>query len=247
LDNQIDILVQEIRRRPEVEKLLRFVVDRQRVPTPPEFASTYGVDPNNAEELKVHRELLGIHFNELQPLIKELDGKFNSAMNFITHHELVQCLGHSDAGKHHAFIALTPTAKLALEAIGKPNSGGVVFLSYSHVDSKIADAISKEVASAGVQCLRDTEYIRWGDTIPQSVREGLDRAAALIVILSPSSLKSQWVSYELGYATARKMLVLPYLTDTALEPPTFLNDRLNVRSLEEIRNFFTSNPDWSRH
>jgi len=121
----------------------------------------------------------------------------------------------------------------------------VVFISYSHTDATTADAIVAALDEVGVPSFRDVKDISWGDAISQSVREGLDRAAAVIVILSPGSLKSHWVSYEVGYATAKNRRVLPYLTHPALDAPGFIGDLKHVASPVEVKEFFESNPNWA--
>ena len=104
MSNEVDSLPLEIYQRPAVEKLLRYVDEHQQLPTPVEFKSSYGVSDTDDGKIKAHRLLIGIHVNELAPLIAELEGKFNEAMDFISQNELVKLLGRSEGGKHHAFI-----------------------------------------------------------------------------------------------------------------------------------------------
>lgn len=120
-----------------------------------------------------------------------------------------------------------------------------VFISYSHSDSETADVIATALEEIGVAYFRDVKDIKWGDVVTSSMRDGLDNAAAVIVIISPGSLKSHWVSYEVGYATASRKRVLPYLTHPALDPPGFINDLLYVKTPVEVKDFFKSNPDWA--
>lgn len=119
-----------------------------------------------------------------------------------------------------------------------------VFISYSHKDSDSADAIVTILEELGIPYFRDVKDINWGDSIASILREGLEKSAALIVIISPGSLESQWVAYEVGYATALRKRVLPYLTHSALDRPGFIGDLLHVQSSQQIREFFLSNPDW---
>ena len=61
-----------------------------------------------------------------------------------------------------------------------------------------------------------------------------------MVIISPGSLKSHWVSYEVGFSTARNTRVLPYLTHPALDPPSFINGLTYATNLGEVFNYFAN-------
>lgn len=120
----------------------------------------------------------------------------------------------------------------------------LVFISYSHIDSSDADAIVTTLDDLGVDTFRDVKDIEWGQAISTKVREGLEAAAAIIVIVSPGSLKSQWVAYEVGYGTGTGKRILPYLTHPALGLPGFMADLTYVKSIDNIRDFFETNTDW---
>lgn len=117
-----------------------------------------------------------------------------------------------------------------------------VFISYSHTDKETADVITALLDDLGIEYFRDVKEIEWGDAIVGSVRQGLSDAIAVIVIVSPGSLKSQWVAYEIGFATALHKRVLPYLTHPSLDLPGFMSDLSYIDSPEKIRDYFTANP-----
>lgn len=114
------------------------------------------------------------------------------------------------------------------------------FISYSHSDSESADNIAKVLEEFNIEYFRDIKNIEWGNSISTQVKDGLQKAKAIIVIISPGMLKSQWVAYEVGYASARGIQVLPYLTHSALELPGFMGDILYVKSVEEVKDFFSN-------
>lgn len=118
-----------------------------------------------------------------------------------------------------------------------------IFISYSHTDSSVADSITQVLEDMNLPYFRDIKDIGWGDKITNSVRDGIGESIAIIVIISPGSLKSHWVSYEVGYATALKKKVLPYLTHPSIDPPGFLSDLLNISSEQQVRDFFHSIPN----
>jgi hypothetical protein len=113
-----------------------------------------------------------------------------------------------------------------------------VFISYSHFDSDFARSLSKLLSEMGVDCFLDEKNIEWGGVITEKVKDGLRTCSALIVILSPGSLKSQWVSFEVGQATALGKTVLPFLTHPALDVPLFLRHLNHKSDLEDVRTYF---------
>ncbi len=115
-----------------------------------------------------------------------------------------------------------------------------VFISYSHTDHEIADNIVSVLEELSIPYFRDIKNIRWGDAIPASVRDGLSSSSAIIVIISPGSLKSDWVPYEVGYATARGINILPFLTHPAIETPAFIYDLSYVETVKQVREYFIS-------
>ena len=117
-----------------------------------------------------------------------------------------------------------------------------VFISYSHTDKETADVITRLLEDLGIDYFRDVKEIEWGDAIVGTVRQGLIDAIAIIVIVSPGSLKSQWVAYETGFATALHKRILPYLTHPSLDLPVFMSDLSFIDSPDKIRDYFTTNP-----
>lgn len=120
---------------------------------------------------------------------------------------------------------------------------GSVFISYSHTDKNDADQIAAILDGLGVQYFRDEKDIEWGDKITASVKDGLKSASAVVVIISPGSLKSHWVSYEVGYATALDTRLLPYLTHPAIDLPGFVADLRYAKDLDQVTEYFT---DWNQ-
>ncbi|MCK4680011.1 toll/interleukin-1 receptor domain-containing protein [bacterium] len=119
---------------------------------------------------------------------------------------------------------------------------GDVFLSYSHVDSDIADAVESNLTGLGIAVFRDVKEIEWGESISARVRGGLERAVAVLVILSPASLKSQWVPFEVGYGKALHKRVLPFLTQGSIELPCYMGDLRRLVGVEEMREYLANAP-----
>ena len=113
-----------------------------------------------------------------------------------------------------------------------------VFISYSHSDAGIARLLAKDLKGIGVDSFLDEKDITLGDPIPQKVSHGLRNCSALVVILSPGSLKSQWVPFEIGQAVAFGKKIIVYLTHPALDVPMFIRDLRYAISLDELCRYF---------
>lgn len=81
----------------------------------------------------------------------------------------------------------------------------------------------------------DEQDIEWGTVITERIDDKLaNEITQLIVVISPASLKSQWVSYEIGYAKASDVKILPYLVHPSLDLPLYLTPYLHISSLEKM-------------
>jgi hypothetical protein len=114
-----------------------------------------------------------------------------------------------------------------------------VFISYSHIDSKVADEITEVLSNQTIEFFRDIKDIEWGDSIDTEVQNGLDDASALLVIISPASLKSQWVPFEIGYAAGKRIKILPFLTHPSLDVPSYIKDLKYLVTINEVQEFFS--------
>ena len=113
----------------------------------------------------------------------------------------------------------------------------LVFISYAHEDSALVDEVSQRLSAAGLEVFRDTKNIPWGGQVSADVQKALEQAGGVVVVVSPASVKSQWVPYEIGYATALRKPVLPFLTHPSIDLPAYLADRRHISKLEEIGAF----------
>jgi hypothetical protein len=117
-----------------------------------------------------------------------------------------------------------------------------VFISYSSEDSKDADNIAMILEELDIKYFRDKKDINWGDNIPGTIKTGLSECTDLVVIISRDSLKSPWVSFEIGGASALNMKILPFLTDPSLEGdlPLYLKNINYTNQLRDIKSYFES-------
>src|SRR2546426_1966026 len=107
---------------------------------------------------------------------------------------------------------------MSIKTPGTPASGTqhFVFVSYSHEDSAFVDQLVEDLQFAGVDTTYDKHILCAGDSLFEKLAPHLAKADAIIVVVSPASIRSQWVQAELGLAMAsrfneRPIRVLPAL------------------------------------
>lgn len=97
----------------------------------------------------------------------------------------------------------------------------IVFISHSSYDSWIAKVISEHIRALGAQTWLDEKDLEGGDIIVQKIIQGIDACTEALVLISPKSIKSQWVPFEIGAVRGQHKRVTPILNNvdpTAMEP-----------------------------
>jgi formylglycine-generating enzyme required for sulfatase activity len=110
-------------------------------------------------------------------------------------------------------------------------SQGHVFISYTSEDEAAwswSTRIRDHLQSLGQACWRDDESILAGGSIDRRVRNGLQDASALVLIISRSVLKSDWVMGELDMARSLGLPVIPAVVEPGVDVPIRLVDTKRV-------------------
>src|SRR4051812_46756221 len=97
-----------------------------------------------------------------------------------------------------------------------------VFISYSSIDKIIANRIAKIMQDLKIDYFLDSKDINWGINISSKIKDEIKLSSHIIIIISPASLKSQWVPFELGQATALDKIVLPFLVHSSVDIPLYI-------------------------
>ncbi|MGH7599854.1 MAG: toll/interleukin-1 receptor domain-containing protein [bacterium] len=79
-----------------------------------------------------------------------------------------------------------------------------VFISHSHNDEPLARKIAATLQQAGLEVWDDETEIFPGDNWAEKVAQGLREAEAMVVLLTPDALKSNWVQRDIDYALSEK-------------------------------------------
>lgn len=109
-----------------------------------------------------------------------------------------------------------------------------VFISYSSDDESHARGVEASLSALGVNTFLDRKRIDLGDNFKAKISTGLARCTELVLIASPSSLKSPWVFFEVGQAVALRRPIITLRTHPGLDLPSFLADFQFATSVDQI-------------
>ena len=132
-----------------------------------------------------------------------------------------------------------------VRAIEQKLSLGKVFLSHSSEDKSFVRRLMSALSTERVDAWLDEREILPGDHIRRIITDGLKASSALVVVLSPSSVKSEWVKFEIAQFIGKddKHKIIPILLGAKPHdlPAPF----------REIENFnyidFSKEADWHKN
>lgn len=115
-----------------------------------------------------------------------------------------------------------------------------VFISYSHQDEAIAKKISAILKQSNIRTFLASDELSAGANFTEEIQSALTSAFELWMIVSKSSLRSEWVITEWGAAWAIGKRIVPILYDCEISDlPERLSTLLCIR-LGEIENAIPS-------
>lgn len=88
-----------------------------------------------------------------------------------------------------------------------------VFISYSSSDRWIAEVIAEKIESTGASSWLDEKDLAGGEVIVDRIITGIDSCDEALVLISPQSIQSQWVAFEIGGVRAQHKRVTPILNN----------------------------------
>ena len=126
---------------------------------------------------------------------------------------------------------------------GKDKPIGSVMIIYAREDYKVfEDVLEPRLKSEGIPYFLDVEQIKPGDEWLKKLENAYETSSCGIPILTPNSVKSPWVWFEIGVLHGKGKIILPFLYLVNLserEKSKFIN------SLPEFitRFQYSTNPD----
>lgn len=104
-----------------------------------------------------------------------------------------------------------------------------IFISYSHENQDKVEKIAAHLVKDRANIWIDEWELNVGDSILNKIQEAIETSAALLIVLSKASVKSEWCKKELTAGLMRELsekevIVLPVLIEDC-EIPLFLKDK----------------------
>ncbi len=91
-----------------------------------------------------------------------------------------------------------------------------IFISHSHNDENVAQKVASWLRAYGLDVWEASNEILPGDNWAAKISQGLQESNAMVVLLTPESLKSTWVRRDIEYALGSKRYrqrLIPVLVD----------------------------------
>lgn len=154
------------------------------------------------------------------------DGRHTEVLEFLRHlYEIT-----STEGRLHEEYEQKVTLKE--KPIKKPSTP-TVFLSYSGADKEKAKQIADTLLENGIDVWFDGYNVQVGDALVSTIKKGINEADYFLILLSKSSLNSQWVNQELELAFIKQSdtkshTIIPVLLEkiSVNKMPVYLRDIL---------------------
>ena len=91
----------------------------------------------------------------------------------------------------------------------------IVFISHSSYE---------KIEGVGTDCWLDEKDLEGGGVIVEDIIRGIDACNEAIVLISPQSVQSQWVAFEIGGVRAQHKRVTPILNNVTPEEMAPMRD-----------------------
>jgi TIR domain len=129
--------------------------------------------------------------------------------------------------------------------MGEPRPSQLVFVSHSGQDTWVARQIAREIVTRGATPFLDEADVEVGAEFEEDIREFLDKANELLVLVTPWSLERPYVWAEIGAAWIRRIPIIVVLHGLAINEfqsqpnaPIFLKKR-DIITLNHIDQYLS--------
>jgi TIR domain len=96
------------------------------------------------------------------------------------------------------------------------------FLAYPHKERALAEQVAAALAAEGISVWFDEQQINPGDEIASALREGINSASAVVLILGSQTYGDSWARKEAALALSKGKRVVPILPHKDAEVPYIL-------------------------
>ncbi|MBT3711829.1 MAG: SUMF1/EgtB/PvdO family nonheme iron enzyme [Anaerolineae bacterium] len=109
-----------------------------------------------------------------------------------------------------------------------------IFISYSRQDMDFVKTLAEDLENEGFDIWYDLTDIDAGDRWAKEIQDGINESEIFVIVVSPNSIKSEWVEKEFLFASQRGLKIVPLLY-TFCELPLWL---LNIQYVDVVgRNY----------
>ncbi|UVT14677.1 MAG: toll/interleukin-1 receptor domain-containing protein [Nitrospira sp.] len=112
-----------------------------------------------------------------------------------------------------------------------------IFLSYARHDRELAGRLAKQLEHKGYEVWDPERELLPGGEWTASLKRALADSDAMVLLLSPDSAESRWVTYELEYALSAKHLsgrLIPVLARPTKNLPWILRELQMIRGSDDV-------------
>ena len=93
-----------------------------------------------------------------------------------------------------------------------------VFISYSRKDIKFASRLAGDLEKAGFDVWWDVSDLKGGDDWVRFIPAAIEARQYFVILLSPNSIKSEWVEKEYSYAIRHRKKIVPAMIKYCIVP-----------------------------
>lgn len=112
-----------------------------------------------------------------------------------------------------------------------------VYISYSDADEKLADDLRRALARQDIEVWNPASQIAPGANWGLKYGRALQNADAVVVLLSPQSVKSDWVRLEIEYALSSPQFrdrLIPVIVKPTEDIPWILRKQQLIRATKDL-------------
>lgn len=118
--------------------------------------------------------------------------------------------------------------------------GEHVFISYKHEDRIFVNQLIHQIQTAGFRVWLDEEQLKAGDNWREGINEAIRMSFAVVLVITPESRLSEFVTYEWAYAQGANVKVIPLL----LRPTPRMHPQLEILQYLDFSD--SLNQPWNR-
>ena len=123
-----------------------------------------------------------------------------------------------------------------------------IFLSHQKDDKEICKKISEYILAANMDVyfdendtdLKVSHQQNNPDAVVNCIKEGINRSTHMLVIVSPSTVKSSWVPWEIGYGYDKTQLGVLTLKGMSDDLPHYLRTTRVIRGTKTLNSYLAS-------